>query len=189
MDLNRFSQQITDAAGDATRSIPPVDKWDPEFCGNMNMTIKLDGSWHYEDSPIGRQSLVRLFSSVIKKEDENYFLVTPVEKLGITVEDVPFLVTQWEEDDDSIVFTTNVGDRFTLSSNHPLELREPPQALGAPDSTPIPYVCVRTNLWARINQNVYYQLVEHAERRHKNGCQQLFVTSEYEPFVIGELPE
>ena len=189
MDLNRFSQQISEATGDKARAIPPVDKWDPEYCGDMNMTIKLDGSWHYEGSPIGRQALVRLFASVIKKEDDSYFLVTPGEKLGITVEDVPFLVTQWAEDDDSIIFTTNVGDRFALSSNHPLELREPPAELGAPDSTPIPYVCVRTNLWARLNHNVYYQLVEHAQRRHKDGKQQLYVTSEFEPFVIGELPE
>lgn len=188
MDLSRFSQQVTDAVGDESRALPPVDKWDPPFCGDMDMVIKMDGSWHYQNSPIGRQALVKLFSTVIKKEQDAYFLVTPVEKIGIQVEDVPFIVTQWQTEDDGIVFTTNVGERFTLSSNHPLELRMPPAAIEAPDTTPIPYVCVRTNLWARLHQNVYYQLIEHASKRIHEGMQQLYITSEYEPFVIGEVP-
>lgn len=188
MDLTRFSQQIEEAAGDTSRSIPPVDQWNPPLCGDMELVIKVDGSWHYAGSPIGRQRLVRLFSTVLKKEQEEYFLVTPVEKLRIQVEDVPFLITQWRHEDDGIVFTTNVGDELTLSSNHPLELRTPPAALQAPDSTPIPYVCVRTNLWARLHQNVYYQLIDEADKRQHQGREQLIVTSEYEPFVIGELP-
>lgn len=187
MDLSRFSQQVTEAVDGEARALPPVDKWDPPFCGDMDMVIRLDGTWHYQNSPIGRPALVKLFSSVLKKEQDQYYLVTPVEKVGIQVEDVPFIVTQWEAEDDGIVFTTNVGERFTLSSNHPLELRMPPDALKAPDTTPIPYVCVRTNLWARLHQNVYYQLIEQAERRSHDGVHQLYLTSEYEPFVIGEI--
>ncbi|WP_137168564.1 DUF1285 domain-containing protein [Salinimonas lutimaris] len=188
MDLSNFGQKISDAAGDTSRVLPPVDKWDPPFCGDINLTIKLDGSWHYEGTPIGRRALVRLFSTVVKKEQDSYFLVTPVEKIGITVEDVPFLITQWSQQDDAIVLTTNVGDTLTLSSNHPMQLRQPPPGLEAPDSHPIPYVCVRRNLWARLHQNVYYQLIEQADSRTRGNLQQLFVTSEMEPFIIGELP-
>ena len=188
MDLSRFSQQINAAVDEKEQSLPPVDKWDPPFCGELDLTIKLDGSWHYQGSPIARQPLIRLFASVLKKQDEQYFLVTPVEKVGIQVEDVPFIVTQWAQQEDGIRLTTNVGDSFMLSSNHPLSLRLPPASLGTTDDTAIPYVCVRTNLWARMHQNVYYQMLEAASSRVRGDIRQWYVTSEFEPFIIGEMP-
>ena len=117
-----------------TRPLPPVDKWNPDFCGDINLTIALDGRWFYEGSPIGRASLVQLFASVLKREDDKYFLVTPVEKVGITVEDTPFIVTQWrkEKDDtasgDTYIFTTQTDDIVRLEHSDQLELRVPPQS-------------------------------------------------------------
>ncbi len=162
MDLSRFQQQLS-GTQDASRALPPVEQWDPDFCGDLNMVITLDGRWFYENSPIGRQSLVTLFSTVLKKEGDDYFLVTPVEKVGIQVEDVPFVITNWRRDGDALILTTQTGDECTIGNDHPIELRSPPPALADPDATPIPYVNVRRNLWGRLHQNVYYQLLEHAD--------------------------
>ena len=96
-DFNNILSEITKAQG--KNELPPVDKWNPDFCGDMDLVIKRDGTWHYQNSPIGRQRLVKLFSTVLKKEGDNYFLVTPVEKLGIKVEDAPFLVTRMDLED------------------------------------------------------------------------------------------
>ena len=121
MDLTRFQQQLKGTSS-KTRPLPPVEKWDPDFCGDINLTIALDGRWFYEGSPIGRASLVQLFASVLKREGDSYFLVTPVEKVGITVEDTPFLVTQWEKTTDQKTgsevyqFTTQTGDEIRLKS-------------------------------------------------------------------------
>ncbi len=186
MDLNKLQTQIT---GHQSDGLPPVEKWDPPFCGDLNMQIKLDGRWFYENSPIGRLALVKLFSSVLKKEGEQYFLVTPVEKVGLEVEDVPFLITQWEKANNTYHFTTQTGDELTLDEDHPIELRQPPQALSDPNATPIPYIKVRRNLWARFNQNVYYQLIEQAEQKSDDsGIVKLILTSRNTHYCIGKLP-
>ncbi|MCW8093375.1 DUF1285 domain-containing protein [Alteromonas sp. ASW11-130] len=186
MDLNKLQTQIT---GHQDDGLPPVEKWDPPFCGDLNMQIKLDGRWFYENSPIGRLALVRLFSSVLKKEGERYFLVTPVEKVGLSVEDVPFLITQWKEENGVYQFTTQTGDELPLNENHPIELRQPPTALSDPQATPIPYIKVRRNLWARFNQNVYYQLIERAQPKQANdGTTSLQLTSQGQTYCIGKLP-
>ncbi|QJR80903.1 DUF1285 domain-containing protein [Alteromonas pelagimontana] len=161
MDLSKFKQQIERGADG--RALPPVEKWDPPFCGDLDMRIALDGSWHYNGTPIGRHSLVQLFASVLKKEAGSYFLVTPVEKVGLQVEDVPFIITGWRQSDDTLIFVTNMDDEFTVSQDNPLELRDPPAALRSSDASPIPYVKVRRNLWGRLHQNVYYQLIELAD--------------------------
>ncbi|MCW8108929.1 DUF1285 domain-containing protein [Alteromonas ponticola] len=185
MDLNKLQTQITGHQGDG---LPPVEKWDPPFCGHLNMQIKLDGRWFYENSPIGRLALVKLFSSVLKKEGEQYFLVTPVEKVGLTVEDVPFLITQWKHEDSVYHFTTQTGDELTLDDDHPIELRHPPGALSDPQATPIPYIRVRRNLWARFNQNVYYQLIEQAEQsKTDDGRIHLHLNSQGKNHCIGTL--
>ena len=186
MDLTRFQQQLK-GTSDKTRPLPPVEKWDPPFCGDINLTITLDGRWFYEGSPIGRASLVRLFASVLKKEGEQYFLVTPVEKVGITVEDVPFVVTEWEYNDNLLVLTTQTGDIISLNETSQLELRSPPVALQDPDATPIPYVLVRRNLWARLHQNVYYQLIEQAEQTTNGNKTTFYIRSNNTPFLLGEI--
>jgi len=192
VDLTRFQQQLKGTSS-KTRPLPPVEKWDPDFCGDINLTIALDGRWFYEGSPIGRASLVQLFASVLKREGESYFLVTPVEKVGITVEDTPFLVTQWEKttdqktDSEVYQFTTQTGDEIRLESAHQLELRVPPKAIQDQQATPIPYICVRRNLWARLHQNVYYQLLENASEQQNDALTSFYITSNRQRFVLGEV--
>jgi hypothetical protein len=192
VDLTRFQNQLKGATS-TSRPIPPVEKWDPDFCGDINLTIALDGRWFYEGSPIGRASLVQLFASVLKKENDRYFLVTPVEKVGITVEDTPFLITQWrrktnkDTGNNVFVFTTQTGDDIELSNAEQLQLRTPPDALKDADATEIPYINVRRNLWARLHQNVYYQLLEQASEEQQAASTQFTIRSNNTRFVIGEV--
>ncbi|MEC7132049.1 MAG: DUF1285 domain-containing protein, partial [Pseudomonadota bacterium] len=170
-----------------------VEQWNPDFCGDINLTIALDGRWFYEGSPIGRASLVQLFASVLKREGDKYFLVTPVEKVGITVEDTPFLVTQWHREegesasDNTYVFTTQTGDIVRLERADQLELRVPPKAIQDPEATPIPYLCVRRNLWARLHQNAYYQLLEQADEKPDEAGTQFRIQSNGITFILGEV--
>lgn len=191
MDLTKFQKQI-EGSSDKARPLPPVENWNPDFCGDINMVIAMDGRWFYEGTPVGRASLVKLFSSVLKKEEDNYFLVTPVEKVGITVEDTPFLITQWkvlEEKDNgmTLVLVTQTGDEVRLDNEEQIELRVPPEAIRDKDATAIPYVCVRRNLWARLHQNVYYQLLETAEEKSIGDTTRFIIRSANRKFVIGEV--
>ena len=177
-DLSGFQQQIKsqDAA------LPPVDKWDPDFCGDIDLQIKHDGSWFYMGTPIGRKPLVKLFASVLKREEDQYFLVTPVEKVGIVVEDAPFIITEWQRQDNKLVLTTNIGDILAVSSDHPIELFEDKKT-----SAKLPYVLVRRNLWARLHQNVFYQLAELGNEQSVNGKKHLTLKSDNYTFSLGEL--
>ncbi|MFA5123281.1 DUF1285 domain-containing protein [Zavarzinia sp.] len=153
------------AAGGGSRGLPPVHLWNPPFCGDMDMEIRRDGSWHYLKSPIGRAALVRLFSTILRREDDDhYYLVTPVEKVRIRVVDAPFLVVGAEIEgvgpERVIRFRTNVEDEFTLDEAHPLRVSIDP-ATGEPS----PYVLVRGRLEALIARAVFYDLVEAAEER------------------------
>ncbi|WP_237064905.1 DUF1285 domain-containing protein [Microbulbifer guangxiensis] len=137
---------------------PPVHKWNPELCGDMDLVICRDGRWVHEGTEIQRQALVRLFASILRREGDDYFLVTPVEKWRIHVEDAPFLVTQVAKGDRDgaslLLFTTNTGDVVSLTRDTGWSLRpfgEPPQ--------PVPYIEIRDDLWARVSREVYYQLV------------------------------
>ncbi|WP_334059797.1 DUF1285 domain-containing protein [Alteromonas sp. S005] len=204
MDLTRFQQQLKGTSS-KTRPLPPVDQWNPDFCGDINLTISLDGRWFYEGSPIGRASLVELFASVLKREGDKYFLVTPVEKVGITVEDTPFLITQWHIEksesgkatevgqegetacDSTYIFTTQTGDTIPLEHEDQLELRVPPKAIQDPEATPIPYIRVRRNLWARLHQNTYYQLLEQAEESSEGSSTRFTIQSSGATFVLGEI--
>jgi hypothetical protein len=194
MDLTKFQKQI-EGSSDKTRPLPPVEKWNPDFCGDINMTVTLDGRWFYEGTPVGRASLVKLFSSVLKREADKYFLVTPVEKVGITVEDTPFLITQWKElnaersgdKGSTLVLITQTGDEVILNSVDQMELRVPPQAIQDKEATAIPYVCVRRNLWARLHQNVYYQLLEKSKEITGDGETCFVVRSANIDFVIGKV--
>ncbi|RDV24816.1 DUF1285 domain-containing protein [Alteromonas aestuariivivens] len=189
MDLTRFEHQLAGTGDKGSRALPPVEQWDPPFCGNINLVIKADGRWYYDGSPIGRIALVKLFASVLKREQNQYFLVTPVEKVGIEVEDVPFVITQWHCHNELLQLTTQTEDEFTVDAEHPVELRPPPDSLKAPDSVAIPYVRVRRNLWGRLHQNVYYQLLEKATpvaiSKHEISLQ--LHSGQYQ-FSIGCLP-
>jgi hypothetical protein len=139
--------------------LPPVNEWDPPFCGDMDLRIARDGSWHYLGSPIGRQALVRLFSTVLRRDDDGaYYLVTPVEKVRITVDDAPFVAVGLEVEGDGqerrLCFVTNVGDRVVADAAHPLRVTF------ADDGEPAPYVRVRDRLDALVSRAVYFELAE-----------------------------
>lgn len=176
MDLQRLQNQI-DSDSD---TLPPVEKWNPDFCGDIDLVIKHDGSWFYMGTPIGRKALVKLFASVLKKEGDNYFLVTPVEKVGITVEDSPFIVTQWENRDGVLVFETQTNDKFIVGNTHPILLR-PDKVTGQT----LPYANVRRNLWARLHQNVFYQMIETGRVAILDGQSQLVCSSGDYQFSLG----
>lgn len=138
---------------------PPVEKWDPPFCGDLDMRIARDGTWFYLGTPIGRPGLVKLFSSILRKDGDDYFLVTPVEKVGITVDDAPFVALDFEVEgegrDQNITFFTHVEDAVTAGPDHPIRVARDPET-----GEPSPYVNVRANLEALIDRKSFYRLIE-----------------------------
>ena len=155
-DLLSIARELSEAGDDAAL---PVDQWHPERCGAMDLTIRADGTWVHEGSPITRAPLVRLFSRVLRRDGDEHVLVTPAERIAITVEDAPFLVVDTDRDDGVLVARTNVGDTVRIGPDHPIEMRESP-ALGVT----LPYVRVRGGLEARFDRGAYYRLVDQAER-------------------------
>lgn len=173
---------------DALRKKPPVHLWNPPFCGQIEMRIARDGSWHYMGSPIARPAMVKLFASILRREpDDSYVLVTPVEKCGIRVDDAPFVAVEATVAGAGagrlIAFRTNVDDVVPLDAEHPLRISINP-ATGEPS----PYVLIRDRLEALIARPVYYQLVEMAEERSIDGKAMLGVESGGQFFVLGEMP-
>ena len=149
---------IAEAARQAPgRGLPPVHLWHPEHCGDIDILIRADGVWMHEGSPIGRVELVRLFSSVLRKDPDGYHLVTPVEKLKIKVEDLPFRAVAMQARGGSLVFKTDVGDEVEAGAEHPIVVET-----DAETGEPSPRVHVRADLWARIARPVFYELVERA---------------------------
>ena len=165
------------------KGLPPVHDWNPDFCGDIDMEIKRDGSWHYMGSPISRESMVRLFSTILRKDSDGCtYLVTPVEKVRIQVEDAHFVVTQMRQEEEKIIFTTTVGDEITLDKGHPLLVSEDPETL-----EPSPYVKVRDNLNALIHRNVFYQLIEIAEEKNTSSGTELQIQSSGSYFTLGKI--
>lgn len=142
----------------SARGLPPVEKWNPPFCGDLDMRIARDGTWFYQGTPIGRPELVRLFSTILRKDGENYFLVTPVEKVGIIVDDAPFVAVDFEPEEAGLRFVTNVGDDVLAGPDHPIRVERDP-ATGEPS----PYILIRRNLEALIDRKSFYRLVELGE--------------------------
>lgn len=137
---------------------PPVHLWNPPFCGDLDIRIARDGTWYYLGTPIGRAPLVKLFSSILKREGDKYFLVTPVEKVGITVDDAPLLAVDFtaegEGRDLRLTFTTRTEDEAPAGPGHPIRVER------SPDGEPSPYVLVRADLWALIDRKSFYRLIE-----------------------------
>lgn len=169
------------------KGLPPVHLWNPDCCGDIDMRIARDGTWYYLGTPIGRKPMVRLFSTIIRRDGDDYFLVTPVEKCGITVDDAPFvavtLVVEGEGEEQVLRFTTNVEDEVVADAAHPIRVDLDPQT-----QEPSPYVLVRVNLEALIHRNVFYQLVELAVPREIDGVDWLGVWSSGEFFPIAPQP-
>jgi len=151
------------AQGFAKRGPAPVHLWTPDFCGDLDMRIARDGTWFYLGTPISRIPLVKLFSGILKREGDDYFLVTPVEKVGITVDDVPFIAVDFEVADSVITFETNVGDHVPLGPDHPLRLKFNDKG------EPAPYITVRAGMEARIDRKSFYRLVDLATHHTIEG--------------------
>jgi hypothetical protein len=161
---------------DGAQGLPPVERWDPPFCGDLDMRIAADGTWFYLKTPIGRPALVKLFASVLKREGDKYFLVTPVEKCGIEVEDAPFLAVELDVAQSDagrvLYFRTNVDDWVCCGPAHVLRF-EPQAATGGLK----PYLHVRRGLWAKVTRRLLFDLVELGEEREVEGRAMFGVTS------------
>ncbi|HEY2756268.1 MAG TPA: DUF1285 domain-containing protein [Pseudolabrys sp.] len=166
-------------------SLPPVDQWNPPFCGDIDMRIAADGTWFYQKSPIGRAALVRLFASILKREDDKYFLVTPVEKVGIDIEDAPFLAVELAVEQGAggqiLGFRTNVDDLVRAGAGHALRF-EPEAGTGGLK----PYLHVRRDLWAKVTRALFYDLVALGEERDMDGRAMFGVASNGEFFPMAE---
>lgn len=170
---------ITEAAKQAPgRGLPPVHLWHPEHCGDIDILIRRDGVWMHEGMPIGRAELVRLFSTVLRKDPDGYHLVTPVEKLKIKVEDLPFRAVAMERAGDRLVFTTDVGDTVAAGREHPIVVES-----DSSTGEPAPRLHVRGDLWARIVRARFYELAEMATA--ENG--QMVVRSDGLAFSLGPI--
>jgi uncharacterized protein len=173
----------SNARREGRKGPPPVHLWNPPFCGDLDMRIASDGTWFYLKTPIDRPALVKLFASVLKREDDKYFLVTPVEKCGITVDDAPFMAVEMKVQDRNrgrvLNFRTNVDDWVACGPGH--ELRFEPEA----DTGGLkPYLHVRSDLWAKVTRALFYDLVELGEERTVNGERMFGVASDGEFFVM-----
>ncbi len=154
------AESLASAARKASaKGLPPVHLWNPEFCGDLDMRIARDGTWYYLGTPMGRVEMVRLFSTILRRDGDDYFLVTPVEKVGITVDDAPFVAVDFEESGDGgaqvLTFETNVGDFAVAGADHPIRVVRDSET-----GEPSPYILIRANLEALIDRKSFYRLVD-----------------------------
>ena len=169
------------AAAASGRGLPPVHLWNPANCGEIDIRIRPDGTWLHEGTPIGRPALVRLFSTVLRRDPDGIFLVTPGEKLKIVVEDAPFVAIGMERSGEVLRFVTNVGDVVEAGAEHPIRVET------SPSGQPRPYVHVRGGLEALIARAVFYELVELGEPRPGPAGPRLAVQSGDCWFDLGPL--
>jgi hypothetical protein len=180
---------LVSRAARAGKGLPAVDRWNPQFCGDLDMEIRADGTWFYMGTPIGRPALVQLFSTVLRKdEDGRTYLVTPVERVGIRVEDAPFVAVEvdvgGEGDDRVLTFRTNVGDVVEAGPDHPLRFVDEPETGGLK-----PYLLVRGRLEALVARPVMYELVEHGEEVAVEGRAMFALRSKGQVFPIMPMAE
>ena len=180
--LAKVTAAVKQAPG---RGLPPVHLWNPAHCGEIDIVIKRSGLWFHEGTPIGREALVRLFSTVLRKDPDGIYLVTPVEKMKITVEDAPFVAVrvdrvEGESGSEALKFLTNVGDEVEAGPENAIRVEIDP-ATGEPS----PYLHVRRGLEALIARPVFYELVEMAEERPTADGPQLGVSSNGAWFPVG----
>ena len=179
----RFDELVRAVEGGPQRALPPLERWNPPDCGEIDIVIDREGVWHHEGRPILRPALVRLFASVLRCEGSRHVLVTPVEKLGITVEDAPFLAVEMAvepgDGEPRLVFRTNLDDLVPCDRDHRLrvEIRA--------DGEPRPYLYVRRGLWARLTRAVFLDLAERAEERVVDGRPVFGVASGGAFFTLG----
>jgi uncharacterized protein len=182
--LTTAAKEATAGPNAAGKALPPVHLWNPPFCGDLDMRIASDGTWFYMGTPIGRPALVRLFSTILKRENGKHFLVTPVEKVGIRVDDAPFLAVEMRKESDQqgkvLRFRTNVDDWVTCDGEHRLRFE------AASDGGLTPYLHIRSELWAKVTRALYYDLVDMGEERMVDGREMFGVTSAGEFFPMAD---
>lgn len=167
--------------------LPPVHLWNPPLCKNVEMRIDREGRWFFMNSPIGRKRMVKLFSKVLRLDDDGeYYLVTPVEKIRIEVEERPFLIIDYQiiedNEDQIIVFETNTGEKFILDDDHPIVFKT-----NSETGEPKPYVRVRSNLEGIISRNIFYKLIDLSTKKEIEGNQIFVINSNNQEFTIGKL--
>jgi hypothetical protein len=172
------------SAAKGKKGLPPVHLWNPPFCGDLDMRIGGDGTWYYMGTPIGRPALVRLFSTILKREDGKHFLVTPVEKVGIRVDDAPFLAVEMLREGEgqkrTLRFRTNVDDWVDCDAAHGLRFK------AAADGGLTPYLHVRADLWAKVTRAIYYDLVDIGEERVVDGRPMFGIASGGDFFAMAD---
>ena len=183
MDVSKFSSTIKKYIKESEPA--PVHLWNPPYCGELDIRITRDGNWHYNRSPIGRKRLVKLFSNILKKEGNFYYLVTPVEKIKIQVDDAPFLIVDIESKTvngtQEITFLTNTETEFSLGSKNPLRI-----LFKNHTQEPSPYVVVRKNLEGLIDRKTFYRLIEKSDFHLHKGASWLGIWSQNVFFPILE---
>jgi hypothetical protein len=176
-DLAGLAASARQAPG---RGLPPVHLWNPAHCGEIDIVIRRDGSWVHEGRPILREALVRLFSTILRKDPDGFHLVTPVEKMRITVEDAPFIAVRVDRVGEALRFQTNVGDEVEAGPDHAIRVEADPVT-----GEPRPYLHVRRGLEALIGRPVFYELVEMAQERDTSEGPTLGVWSNGAWFQVG----
>ena len=160
-----------------------IKKWNPKYCGDIDMRIARDGTWFYCGSPIGRKKLVKLFSSILIKEENKYYLITPIEKVGIKVDDAPFIANDFEKiidnDKSFLVFFTNIDETIILSKKNPFRI-----SINDKTNEPSPYILVRKNIEAKIDRKSFYRLLDLAEYSKVKGQEWLGIYSDNTFFPI-----
>ena len=177
-------QALVERAGSRKKGLPPVERWHPDFCGDLDIVIKRDGTWFYLGTPIGRMPLVKLFSTVLRKDDDGRtYLVTPVEKIGITVEDAPFIAVEMNashrDGEQVLTFRTNVGDIVEAGPENPIRYEIVNDNEGVK-----PYLLVRGRLEALLARPVMYELISHGEEIEVDGKLMFALRSKGEVFPI-----
>ena len=182
-----LSRLVSVAWAVGSESLPPVERWNPDYCGEIDMRIAADGTWHYNGSPIGRSALVKLFSTILRKDPDRYVLVTPVERVGIKVDDAPFLAVEMavagRGDDRQLAYRTNVDDLVRVGPDNPLRF-ERDRTGGVK-----PYVRVRGDLWARLTRPLAVDLVGLGEVREIDGLAMIGIVAGGGFFPIAPLSE
>ncbi len=184
--LNDLTEALI-SPGVTARRPPPVEKWNPPFCGDIDMRIARDGTWFYQGAPIERPAILRLFSTILRKDPERYVLVTPVECVGIVVEDAPFIAVEmqvagegWAQ---NLRLRTNVGDWVDIDAKHPLRFER-----GEGDGVK-PYVLVRGGLWALVKRSLVVDLIALCEIKAHEGARRFGVVSGGAFFALTDAAE
>jgi len=185
--MSELDQILADVKAGEADNAASCD-WNPPCQGDIDIRIAADGSWFHQQRRFQRDSLVKLFAGILRREDEEYFLVTPAEKLRIEVEDAPFIATLVERVEDNgqqaIVFTTNIGERVVVNHEHAIRIE-----IDADTNAPRPYVHVRAGLDALISRSAFYDLLNLAQDSERDGASYLSVTSLGEEFELGRTDE